>query len=52
MRHPAYHLRPNKAVDRLALINAIKHLPNRESLRKYTYYSLGGPSTRGFSAHL
>lgn len=41
MRHPAYHLRTNKAVDRLSWISQI-----RDSLideRKASFYSLGGP---------
>jgi hypothetical protein len=44
MKHPAYHLRSNKAVDRLTLIEAIKYLRNLGvNLREYTYYTLGGP---------
>jgi putative O-methyltransferase len=44
MRQPPYHLRPNKAVDRLTLIEAIKYIINLGvSLSDYTYYTLGGP---------
>lgn len=48
MKHPAYHLRPNKAVDRFALIEAIKRLIDRTNIREYTYYSLGGPTLEDF----
>jgi hypothetical protein len=44
MKQPAYHLRPNKAVDRLTLIEAVKHITNLGlALNEYTYYTLGGP---------
>ena len=43
MRHPPYHLRANKAVDRAALVEAIGMLANGESLANYTYYGMGGP---------
>ena len=43
MRHPPYHLRANKAVDRAALVEAIGILANGESLGNYTYYGMGGP---------
>jgi hypothetical protein len=44
MSDPAYHLRPNKAVDRFAFIEAIKFLQKLNvNLEKYTYYGLGGP---------
>ena len=44
MKHPAYHLRPNKAVDRLTLIEAVKHIRKLGGdLSEYTYYTLGGP---------
>ena len=44
MRSPAYHLRPNKAADRFALLEAIRRLPllGDGGLEKYTYFSLGG----------
>jgi len=40
---PAYHLRLNKAVDRLSFIEAIRFLGQLASLSGYTYYCLGGP---------
>lgn len=40
MRHPAYHLRTNKAVDRLLLVDLLRALDADES---FTYYSLAGP---------
>lgn len=48
MKHPAYHLRPNKAVDRFLLIEAIRRLGALGSLREYTYYGLGGPYLEDF----
>ena len=48
MRHPAYHLRPNKAVDRLTLIEVLRRLANRWDLADYTYYGLGGPFLEDF----
>jgi hypothetical protein len=41
MKHPAYHLRTNKAVDRLEWISQIKKTVLNE--RKAGYYSLSGP---------
>ena len=43
MKHPAYHLRPNKAVDRIAMVEAIRRLERLVDLKDYTYYGLGGP---------
>ncbi len=48
MRHPAYQLRPNKAVDRLTLIDAIRRLGRLANLSEYTYYGLGGPYLEDF----
>jgi len=48
VKHPAYHLRPNKAVDRLTLIDAIKHLGKLSDLSEYTYYGFGGPTLEDF----
>lgn len=48
MRHPAYHLRPNKAVDRLTLIDAIRLLAGPDELQRYTYYGMGGPTLEDF----
>ena len=43
MRTPPYHLRPNKAVDRLTLVDAIKRVGREGDLGRYTYYGMGGP---------
>lgn len=50
MTVPAYHLRPNKAVDRFALIEAIRFLEklDDEGLNGYTYHGLGGPYLEDF----
>jgi len=51
MKHPPYHLRPNKAVDRFMLIEAIKKLESLKhigSMSKYTYYGFGGPYLEEF----
>lgn len=47
-KHPPYHLRPNKAVDRLAFLDAIRRLASISSLKEYTYYGLGGPYLEEF----
>lgn len=41
MKHPAYHLRTNKAVDRFSLIDQISALVFDE--KRGTFYSLSGP---------
>lgn len=41
MKHPAYHLRTNKAVDRLSWISQVRDSLTNE--RKASFYSLGGP---------
>lgn len=44
MKHPAYNLRPNKAIDRFLFIEAIQRLSNLfPPLKSYTYHSLAGP---------
>ena len=50
MKSPAYHLRPNKAAERFAFIEAIRRLPmlDNDSLEDYTYHSLGGPYLEDF----
>ncbi|HKQ49895.1 MAG TPA: O-methyltransferase [Phycisphaerae bacterium] len=52
MRHPAYQLRPYKAVDRALLIDILTRLDGyatfSSSETDYTYYSLGGPFLEDF----
>jgi putative O-methyltransferase len=48
LRPPPYHLRPNKAVDRLTLVDAIKLVGKNDELRRYTYYGMGGPYLEDF----
>ena len=50
MSSPAYHLRPNKAADRFALLEAIRRLPQLGvgSLNEYAYFSMGGPYLEDF----
>jgi hypothetical protein len=48
MTQPAYHLRPNKAVERLIFLDAIAHLRRLANLRDYIYFSLGGPYLEDF----
>ena len=50
MSSPAYHLRPNKAADRFALMEAIRRLPRLGDggLEQYTYFGLGGPYLEDF----
>jgi hypothetical protein len=43
MRHPPYHLRLNKAVDRGLLVETLRRLDARPELAGYTYYGFGGP---------
>lgn len=45
MKHPAYNLRPNKAVDRSLLVERLLELENVELLntRRAAYYGFGGP---------
>ena len=45
MSSPPYHLRPNKAADRFALLEAIRRLPSLGvgGLEEYTYFGMGGP---------
>lgn len=48
MSHPPYHLRPNKAIDRFILIEAIRKLERINDLSDYTYYGFGGPYLEDF----
>ncbi|MEM6737888.1 MAG: O-methyltransferase [Bacteroidota bacterium] len=45
MKHPPYHLRINKAVDRLLLTDIVRAslYSSDKGLEEYTYYSLAGP---------
>jgi hypothetical protein len=48
MKHPPYHLRPNKAVDRFMLIEVLLRVRKAVNLSEYTYYGLGGPYLEEF----
>ena len=49
MRHPPYHLRPNKAVDRFLLVEILRKLSGyAEGFEDYTYYGFGGPFLEDF----
>ena len=48
MTTPAYHLRPNKAIDRMVMVEAIRRLEQIAPLNEYTYYGLGGPYLEDF----
>jgi hypothetical protein len=48
VKNPAYHLRPNKAVDRLTLIDSLKRIAKLSDLANYTYYGMGGPYLEDF----
>ncbi len=50
MSGPPYHLRPNKAVDRYILTEAIRRLARLDQLSNYIYYGLGGPYMEDFRA--
>ena len=43
MKHPPYHLRINKAVDRFLLVEMLNILRRRLDISNYTYYGFGGP---------
>jgi hypothetical protein len=44
MKHPPYHLRTNKAVDRLLFVDILRHAnPPGQSFRDFRYISLSGP---------
>ena len=43
MKQPPYHLKVNKAIDRLLLVDILNRLNNRVNLSNYTYYGFGGP---------
>ncbi len=43
MKHPPYHLRVNKAIDRFLLVEILDILKKRCEISDYTYYGFGGP---------
>lgn len=43
MKHPPYHLRINKAVDRFLLVDILRILRQQFDLSEYTYFGFGGP---------
>jgi hypothetical protein len=43
MKHPAYHLRLNKAVDRFLFVETLRILGEKFPHSEYTYYGFGGP---------
>lgn len=43
MKHPPYHLRVNKAIDRFLLIEILDILKKYCDISNYTYYGFGGP---------
>lgn len=48
MKHPPYHLRPNKAIDRYMLVEVVQRLPRLKPLAQYYYVGLGGPFLEDF----
>lgn len=48
MNHPPYHLRPNKAVDRMLFLDIVEQLQSFCDVSKCTYYGLGGPFLEDF----
>ncbi len=42
-RHPAYHLRTNKAIDRLIFLDIIRALDQIRPVDDFTYFSFAGP---------
>ena len=43
MKHPPYHLRVNKAIDRFLLVEILDILKTEYKMSDYTYYGFGGP---------
>ena len=43
MKHPPYHLRVNKAIDRFLLVEILDILKKHCDISDYTYYGFGGP---------
>jgi hypothetical protein len=52
VKHPPYHMRLNKAIDRYMLVDLLQHLYRRASSpfakHRYVYYGLGGPFLEDF----
>lgn len=48
MKHPPYHLRPNKAVDRFLLIETLERMRGYFDFRQSSYIGLGGPFLEDF----
>jgi hypothetical protein len=48
MKHPPYHLRPNKAVDRFLLIETLQRLRRYFDFSQCSYIGLGGPFLEDF----
>ena len=48
MKHPAYHLRQNKIIERLIFIEVLRRLDRISDLSRYTYYGMGGPFLEDF----
>jgi len=48
LTHPAYHLRPNKAVDRLLFLELVRILGYHTGQPPHTYIGLGGPFLEEF----
>ena len=47
-KHPAYHLRPNKAVDRFIFVELLRGLDLLQPLKDHVYIGLGGPFLEDF----
>ena len=43
MKHPPYHLRVNKTIDRFLLVEILNMLKEYCTISDYTYYGFGGP---------
>ena len=43
MKHPPYHLKVNKAIDRFLLVEILNILKKHCDISNYTYYGFGGP---------
>ena len=43
MKHPPYHLKVNKAIDRFLMVEILDRLKRHCNISDYTYYGFGGP---------